>query len=71
MPVIIVGKILSRVFTPTEAGAVAVGYTPGIRVSVYDEPDLGGVLEASHNTVTMSGVALFILVVHPNRVCHA
>jgi len=61
MPVIIVGGILSGVFTPTEAGAVAVGYTLLVGVFVYDEMDLESFVEASYSTVTMAGVTLFII----------
>lgn len=61
MPAIIVGGILSGVFTPTEAGAVAVGYTLLIGVFVYGEMDRASFVEASYSAVTMSGVTLFII----------
>lgn len=61
MPLIIVGGILSGVFTPTEAGAVAVGYTLLVGVFVYGEMDMERFIEASYSAVTMSGVTLFII----------
>lgn len=61
MPAIIVGGILSGIFTATEAGAVAVAYTLIVGVLVYREMDIKSFVEASYQTVTMSGVTLFII----------
>jgi len=61
MPIIIVGGILSGIFTPTEAGAIAVGYTLLVGVFIYGKMDLQSFIEASYATVTMSGVTLFII----------
>lgn len=61
MPLIIIGGILSGVFTATEAGAVAVTYSLGIGFLVYREISISEFKQASYSAVTMSGVTLFII----------
>jgi len=61
MPLIIIGGILGGVFTATEAGAVAIAYTLIIGTLVYRDLDLQSFYTASYQTVTMSGVTLFII----------
>jgi len=61
MPLIIIGGILSGVFTATEAGAVAVLYSIAIGTLVYDEISLDEFIKASYSAATMSGVTLFII----------
>lgn len=61
MPVIIIGGILSGVFTATEAGGVAVIYSFAIGAFVYQEISVSDFIDASYTAVTMSGVTLFII----------
>ncbi len=61
MPLIIIGGILSGVFTATEAGGVAVLYAIVIGIFVYREITLTEFVKASYSAATMSGVTLFII----------
>lgn len=61
MPLIIIGGILSGVFTATEAGAVAVGYSLLIGAFVYRQLSYQDFVKASYKSATISGVTLFII----------
>lgn len=61
MPLIILGGILSGVFTATEAGAVATAYALLIGVVVYRSISVREFIEASYQTATISGVTLLII----------
>lgn len=61
MPLIILGGILSGVFTATEAGAVATGYALLIGIFVYRSISIREFIEASYQTTTISGVTLLII----------
>lgn len=61
MPLIIIGGILSGIFTATEAGAVAVGYSLLVGALVYRQLSLRDFIDASYKSATISGVTLFII----------
>lgn len=61
MPLIIIGGILSGVFTATEAGGVAVLYAIVVGSFVYREISIDELIDASYSAATMSGVTLFII----------
>lgn len=61
MPLIILGGILSGVFTATEAGGVAVLYAFITGAIVYREMSISEFIETSYRSVTLSGVTLFII----------
>jgi len=60
-PAIIVTGIVGGVFTPTEAGAVAVVYAIFIGVFVYRELDLKGILESAIHTSRITGMVMFLI----------
>ena len=60
-PAIIVTGIVGGVFTPTEAGAVAVVYAAFIGVFVYRELDLKGILESAIHTSLITGLVMFLI----------
>jgi tripartite ATP-independent transporter DctM subunit len=60
-PAIIVTGIVGGVFTPTEAGAVAVVYATFIGVFVYRELDLKGILESAIHTSLITGLVMFLI----------
>jgi tripartite ATP-independent transporter DctM subunit len=60
-PAIIVTGIVGGVFTPTEAGAVAVVYAALIGVFVYRELDLKGILQAAVHTSLITGLVMFLI----------
>src|SRR4030095_7626323 len=60
-PAIIVTGIVGGVFTPTEAGSVAVVYAMFIGVFIYRELDLKGILEAAIHTSLITGMVMFLI----------
>jgi C4-dicarboxylate transporter DctM subunit len=60
-PAIIVTGIVGGVFTPTEAGAVAVVYAALIGRFVYRELDLKGILESAVHTSLITGLVMFLI----------
>ena len=60
-PAIIISGIVGGVFTPTEAGAVAVVYAAFIGVFVYRELDLKGILESAVHTSVITGLVMFLI----------
>lgn len=61
MPLLIIGGILSGVFTATEAGGVAVIYAIFAGLFIYREITVEEFIDATYRAVTMSGVTLFII----------
>ncbi|MHB9092512.1 MAG: TRAP transporter large permease, partial [Chloroflexota bacterium] len=61
MPVIIIGGILTGVFTPTEAAAVAAIYGLFVGVFIYKEIKVGDLLPISVRVVKSTAVVLFIV----------
>ena len=61
MPIIIMGGILSGVFTPTEASAVAVGYAFLLGFFVIRELDFKGLVQALLRAGITTGVVLFVV----------
>lgn len=61
MPIIIIGGIMSGVFTPTESGAVAVAYALIVGVFVYHELDVKTMWEAFVNSAKSSGQVLIVV----------
>ncbi|MDQ0338271.1 C4-dicarboxylate transporter DctM subunit [Caldalkalibacillus uzonensis] len=61
MPVIILGGIYGGVFTPTEAGAVAVAYAFIVGVFVYKEIKWKEVIQLLSRSVVMSSIIMFII----------
>ena len=59
-PIIIVGGILSGVFTPTEAGAIAVFYALFLGI-FYGDLGLAGLYQAMLRAVRSTAVVMFIL----------
>lgn len=62
LPVLVVGGIYSGSFTPTEAGAVALGYAVIVCVFVYREIDLKGLLDAFSESAVLVGSLILIVV---------
>ncbi len=60
-PGIIVTGIVGGVFTPTEAGAVAVVYAACIGAFVYRELDWKGLLASAVHTVLITGLVMFLI----------
>lgn len=60
-PAIIVTGIVGGVFTPTEAGAVAVVYAACIGAFVYHELDWKGLLASAVHTVVITGLVMFLI----------
>jgi C4-dicarboxylate transporter DctM subunit len=60
-PAIIVTGIVGGVFTPTEAGAVAVVYAAFIGAFVYHELDWKGLLASAVHTVVITGLVMFLI----------
>ena len=60
-PAIIVAGIVGGVFTPTEAGAVAVVYAACIGAFVYHELDWKGLLASALHTVVITGLVMFLI----------
>jgi tripartite ATP-independent transporter DctM subunit len=61
MPIIIMGGILSGVFTPTEAAAIAVGYAFLVGFFVIRELKFKGLLQALQRAGITTGVVLFVV----------
>ena len=61
MPIIIMGGILSGVFTPTEASAIAVGYAFLLGFFVIRELDFKGLVQALLRAGITTGVVLFVV----------
>jgi tripartite ATP-independent transporter DctM subunit len=61
MILIILGGILGGVFTPTEASAVAVAYGLFVSMVVYRELKLSMIPKILVETVTISGIVLFVI----------
>ncbi len=62
-PVIIVGGIWSGIFTPTEAGAVAVLYALVLGIAVYRTIDLSNLADVIYESALASANILFIIAV--------
>jgi C4-dicarboxylate transporter DctM subunit len=60
-PAIIVSGIVGGVFTPTEAGAVAVVYAAFIGAFVYRELDWKGLLASAVHTTVITGLVMFLI----------
>lgn len=60
-PAIIVTGIVGGVFTPTEAGAVAVVYAACIGAFVYRELDWKGLLDSAVHTIAITGLVMFLI----------
>lgn len=60
-PAIIVSGIVGGVFTPTEAGAVAVVYAAFIGAFVYRELDFKGILACAVHTSIITGLVMFLI----------
>lgn len=60
-PAIIVTGIVGGVFTPTEAGAVAVVYAACIGAFVYHELDWKGLLASAVHTIAITGLVMFLI----------
>jgi C4-dicarboxylate transporter DctM subunit len=61
MPVIIIGGIISGIFTPTESGVVAVVYALGLGLFVYRELAWRELPRAFYESGLLTGKILFIL----------
>lgn len=61
MPIIIIGGIMSGIFTPTESGAVAVFYSLMVSVFIYHEMDWKTFWEALVNSAKSSGQVLVVV----------
>jgi tripartite ATP-independent transporter DctM subunit len=60
-PAIIVTGIVGGIFTPTEAGAVAVVYAAFIGAFVYRELDWKGLLASAVHTSVITGLVMFLI----------
>ncbi len=60
-PVIILGGILGGVFTPTEAGAVAVTYVLIVSAFIYKELTWSGLVNAMHRSIVTTARVTFLL----------
>jgi tripartite ATP-independent transporter DctM subunit len=58
--VIIIGGIYTGIFTPTEAGAVAVAYAALLSMFIYKELTLQGLYRACRDTMMETGIIMFI-----------
>lgn len=63
LPVVVIGGIRIGVFTPTEAGAMAVLYALIVGMFVYKEMNVGNVAEATQESLFASVNVLFIIAV--------
>ena len=61
MPIIIIGGIMSGIFTPTESGAVAVFYSLVVSAFIYHEMDWKTFWEALVNSAKSSGQVLLVV----------
>jgi tripartite ATP-independent transporter DctM subunit len=60
-PVILIGGIVSGVFTPTEAAAIAATYATILAVFVYREVSFAQLMEIMRSTVVDTGVVILIV----------
>lgn len=60
-PLLVVGGIVSGVFTPTEAGVAAVLYTLFLGVAVYRTLSFKGIIQACRETARLASLSLFCL----------
>jgi C4-dicarboxylate transporter DctM subunit len=60
-PAIIVTGLVGGIFTPTEAGAVAVVYAAFIGAFVYRELDWNGLLACAVHTSVITGLVMFLI----------
>ncbi len=63
LPVVVIGGIRVGVFTPTEAGAIAVLYALIVGMFVYKEMNLGSIAVATRESLMASVNVLFIIAV--------
>jgi len=61
MPVIILGGIYSGIFTPTEAGVIAVAYGFIISTVIYKEVNFSNLSTILSNSVMTSSIVMFII----------
>jgi tripartite ATP-independent transporter DctM subunit len=59
--VIVMGGIISGIFTPTEAGAIAVIYALVLAAGVYREVDMAKFSDILKRTVEMTAIVLFLI----------
>lgn len=59
-PIIVLGGIYTGVFTPTEAAAIAVGYSAFVSIVVFREMNLAGLVQAVAGTATTIAPILII-----------
>ncbi|MDP2340545.1 MAG: TRAP transporter large permease [Deltaproteobacteria bacterium] len=62
LPVVVVGGIYTGQFTPTEAGAVALGYSVIVCTLIHRELDLKGLYDAATETAVLVGSLILIVV---------
>lgn len=60
-PVIIVGGILSGVFTPTEAAGIAVVYALFVCIFIYKEVSFKELIQMCHDAVISTGTIMFVV----------
>ncbi|ADO81872.1 TRAP transporter large permease [Ilyobacter polytropus] len=61
MPIIIIGGIMSGLFTPTESGTIAVFYALGVGMFVYRELTLSDLWEALRDCAKSTGQVLVVV----------
>jgi tripartite ATP-independent transporter DctM subunit len=61
LPVVIIGGIVGGIFTPSEAGAVAVAYVLVIGVLVYRTLNLERLMKASRDSVVVLGATMLMI----------
>ncbi len=60
-PIILIGGMLSGIFTPTEAAAVAALYAFVLSVFIYREVSLSGLIEVFYDTLRETAVIMFVV----------
>lgn len=61
MPIIVLGGIYGGVFTPTEAGAIAVFYSFVVGVLVYRKININNLIKILSESLIVSAIVLFII----------
>ncbi len=61
MPVIVLGGIYSGIATPTEAGAVALGYTLVVGILIYRTLKFGPLFESTVEAARLTGAIIMVL----------
>ena len=61
MPLIVLGGIYRGTFTPTEASAIAVGYSLFVALFIYREVKLKDIVEIAKKSVVVSTIIMFII----------